>query len=171
MDNAGVVGIGTGILDSGLTVSETFANALPTHRHIFHPKLHSYALFSKIANTAPGSLGIFTYDLLKNSTNESTERIVIMYKVLSNLNLKSNAYALGVFSVATECDRHLFHEMSKSTNTTFVRGLAKGPSLAYKSGTVTIRATVSNCYTPVMKVQVSEELSCLPSEQSSVSSA
>lgn len=113
------------------------------------------ALFSKIANTARGTVGIFTYDLLNNSTKECTEKIAVMYKVPFDLNLKSNAYALGVFGISTQCNQDLFREMSKNTNTTFVRGKAKGPSLTHKSDTVTIMATMSDCHQPVMRVQVS----------------
>lgn len=114
------------------------------------------AMFSKTPNTARGSVGIFTYDLLNIPTNESTEKIAIMYNVPFDLNLKSNAYALGVFNISTECNRHLFREMSKKTNPKFIKGKAKGPSLTHKSDSVTIRATMSNCSTPVMKVQVSD---------------
>lgn len=120
------------------------------------PSVTSSALFSKIANAAGGSVGVFTLDLCHNSTKESTEKLAVMYKVPFDLNLKSNAYAVGVFDIGTACDRNLFREMAKNTNTRFVSGKAKGPSLTYKSDTVTIMATMSDCNQPIMRVTVSE---------------
>lgn len=120
------------------------------------PSATGDATFSKTPNTARGSVGIFTYDLLNNTTNKSTEKMAVMYNVPFNLNLKSNAYALGVFDVSSECDRHLFQEMSKKTSPKFIKGKAKGPSLTHKSESVNIRATMCDCSTPVIKIQVSD---------------
>lgn len=114
------------------------------------------ALFAKTPYTARGSHGIVTYDLVHNSTGTATEQMAVMFKVPFDLNLKSNAYAVGVFDVSTECDHDLYREMSKKMETTFVRGKAKGPHLTYESQDVTIVATMSNCYQPVMKVHVSD---------------
>ncbi|XP_078017569.1 uncharacterized protein LOC144458616 [Epinephelus lanceolatus] len=120
------------------------------------PSATGEAKFAKIPKKACGSVGIFTFDLFNNATKQCTEKIAVMYKVPFNLKAKSNAYAVGVFDINTECNNELFFEMSKKTNTTFVRGLAKGPSLTHKGDTVTIAATMSDCHTPYMKVEVRE---------------
>ncbi|XP_029292955.1 uncharacterized protein LOC115011852 [Cottoperca gobio] len=113
-------------------------------------------MFTKTPYAARGSVGIFTYDLLNCCDQAATEQIVVMFKVPFDLNLRSNMYAVGVFDISIECDRNLFREMAKNRETTFVRGKAKGPVLTHKGYNVTITAAMSNCYTPVMKVQVSD---------------
>uniref|UniRef100_A0A8P4JX45 Uncharacterized protein n=1 Tax=Dicentrarchus labrax TaxID=13489 RepID=A0A8P4JX45_DICLA len=121
------------------------------------PNSTGEALFAKTPNTAQGSVGILTYDLLNNTTKTSSNKMAVLYQVPFNLKLKSKMYAVGIFDISTECNRDLFREMSKNTNTTFVRGKAKGPSLTHKSQNVTIMAAMSNCHEPVMKVQVSDD--------------
>uniref|UniRef100_A0A3B4A5R2 DELTA-sagatoxin-Srs1a n=1 Tax=Periophthalmus magnuspinnatus TaxID=409849 RepID=A0A3B4A5R2_9GOBI len=113
-------------------------------------------LFKKTPNTARGAVGVFTYDLYNNSSGQCVGRMAVMYKVPFNLNMKQNACALGVVDVSTECDKHLFRRMSKGTDQDFSREKGKGPSLTHSGDFVTIRANMSDCYTPTIKIQVSE---------------
>lgn len=114
------------------------------------------ALFNKVPNRAAGAVGIFTYDLLDNSTKSSSKKMVVLFRVPFNLKQTPNTYAVGVLDISKECNQELFHEMSKSSNATFVRGPAKGPSLTYTGQDITIMATMSNCYEPVIKVELSD---------------
>lgn len=106
------------------------------------------ALFSKTPNTARGSVGVFTYDLLQNGTNQHAEKIAVMFSVPYDFNLHSNWYAV--------CDYDLHCEMYYQSDKTFIRGKASGQGLTYKGDQVTIMATMSDTYQPVMKVQVSK---------------
>lgn len=110
------------------------------------------AQFVKRSSRLKGAVSIITYDLCNSSSKEAAAKIAIMSKV--PLKQKPNQCGLGVFDIGTECNRDLFHEMSKNSGTTFVRGPAKGPNLTYKSESVTIMATMSKGITASVKVQV-----------------
>ena len=110
--------------------------------------------FTKTPNTACGSVGIFTYELLNTSTKDTTEQIAVLFKVPFDLNLKSNEFAVGVFDISRNCNHGLFQDMSKNKGNAFVRGKAKGSALTHKGQDFTVMATMSDCYTPVIRVQV-----------------
>lgn len=120
------------------------------------PTTTGEALFSRVPNKAGGAAGIFTYDLLDISTKTSSKKIAVLFKVPFNLKQTLNTYAVGVLDISEECNQELFNEMSKSSNATFVRGPAKGPSLSHTGQNVTIMATMSNCHESVIKVELSD---------------
>nr|XP_019960013.1 PREDICTED: DELTA-sagatoxin-Srs1a-like [Paralichthys olivaceus] len=110
--------------------------------------------FTKTPNTACGSVGIVTYDLLNTSTKDTTEQIAVLFKVPFDRNIKSNEFAVGVFDISRNCNHGLFQDMSKNKGKAFVRGKAKGGALTHKGQNVTVMATMSDCHTPVIRVQV-----------------
>lgn len=77
-----------------------------------------------------------------------------MFSVPYDFNFYSNWYAVGVFGLEKQCGKPLFEEMYNYAERGFVRGKAKGPSLTHRGGRVTMRATMSDSYQPVIKVQV-----------------
>ncbi|XP_036000945.1 uncharacterized protein LOC118565200 [Fundulus heteroclitus] len=114
------------------------------------------ALFAKVPLTGHGFSGIITYDLFNISTSKITEQMVVYFKVPYDLNLKANKYAVGVFDVCRGCNVNLHEEMAKKKDITFIRGKAKGPSLTHVSQDVTISATMSDSYSSVIKVSLSD---------------
>ncbi|KAK2833831.1 hypothetical protein Q5P01_017720 [Channa striata] len=111
-------------------------------------------LFIKTPHTARGSVGVFTYDLCKNSEHQNSGKMAVMFSNPYDFNLYANWFAVGVFDVDKRCDYDLYREMYYSEERGFVRGEAKCGSLTYESDVVTIRATMSDSYTPVVTVQV-----------------
>ncbi|KAM9392994.1 DELTA-sagatoxin-Srs1a-like [Pholidichthys leucotaenia] len=118
------------------------------------PLENGSALFTKTAHAACGAVGVFTYDLQQEPTKQNSGRVAVMFSVPYDFNLYSNWYAIGVFGMDKHCDQQLFDEMYKKSEKGFVRGKAKGPSLTYKGGWVTVMATMSDSCQPVLKVQI-----------------
>ena len=110
--------------------------------------------FSKTPNTACGSVGVLTYDLLEEDTDQPTEKIAVMFSVPYDFNMYSNWYAVGIFEKSKECDHDLFNDMYYNTSPSFVRGKANSPALIQEGDRVKVMATMSDSYQPVMKVQV-----------------
>lgn len=113
-------------------------------------------MFTKNLNKANGSAGICTYDLLDISTQNSSSKVAVLFKVPLNQKRTPCTYAVGIVDASKECNLDLFDEMSKDTNATFVRGEAKGPGLTHVGQNVTITATMSHRKKAVMKVDLSD---------------
>ncbi|MEQ2211180.1 hypothetical protein XENOCAPTIV_000646 [Xenoophorus captivus] len=113
------------------------------------------ALFAKTTLTGHGFSGIITYDLLNSTTGKTTEQMAVFFKVPYDLNLKANEYAVGVFDICKGCHVNLHEEMANKMDNTFIRGQAMGPSMTHVSQDVTISATMSDSYSSVIKVNLS----------------
>ncbi|XP_067426789.1 DELTA-sagatoxin-Srs1a-like [Thunnus thynnus] len=117
------------------------------------PSESGSALFIKTHDTARGSVGVFTYDLLNGCTKQLDGKIAVMFDNPYDFSLYYNSCAVGVFDMAKKCDRDLHHQMAKETEEGFVRRKAADGTLTY-SKLVTIRASMSDTCQPDIKVQV-----------------
>ncbi|CAL8243559.1 unnamed protein product [Lota lota] len=120
-----------------------------------NPATRNKALFAKTPHTARGTVGVFTYDLCKTGSI-ATEKIAVMFSVPYDFNLYSNWYAVGVFSCTKSCDYDLYCEMYYNNESGFVRGKAADGSLQYKQRDVVIKASMSDTYTPYLKLKVKQ---------------
>ncbi|XP_078140773.1 DELTA-thalatoxin-Avl1a-like [Centroberyx gerrardi] len=122
------------------------------------PSASATSLFTKTTFSLRGAVGVFTYDLHNNRTNKSTDKIAVMFSVPFDYTLYSNWYAVGIFDLSKSCDEKLFCEMySNVEQRCFIRGKAGDSGLTYKNHDITIEATMTDTYEPVMKVQVNDK--------------
>ncbi|XP_027898389.1 DELTA-sagatoxin-Srs1a-like [Xiphophorus couchianus] len=112
------------------------------------------ALFIKKVYTTSGSSGIFTYDIVHESSKECKGRLAVMFAVPYDFNIFYNWYAVGIFSKDKQCNDDLYNEMYYGVQDRFIRGKAKGPSLTHKEGEVTIRASMSDSFKPILKLEL-----------------
>jgi hypothetical protein len=118
-----------------------------------NPVTRDNAVFAKTGNTARGSVGVFTYDLSLNGS-DSTKKMAVMFSVPYDFNLYSNWHAVGVFDSNQICDYELYSEMYYKDNSDFVRGKAADGSLKYEHRDVVIHASMSDNYTPYLRLTV-----------------
>ncbi|KAK0139188.1 DELTA-sagatoxin-Srs1a [Merluccius polli] len=104
-----------------------------------------------------GAAGVFTYDLV-NIDSKTTSKMAVMFSVPFDFNIFSNWFAVGVFTNVTKCDDDLFNVMYSAQQWCFVRNEAKDGNLTYKHGDVVIEASMSDTYTPKLKLTVKQEV-------------
>uniref|UniRef100_A0A673A707 Uncharacterized protein n=2 Tax=Sphaeramia orbicularis TaxID=375764 RepID=A0A673A707_9TELE len=109
-------------------------------------------VFVKTSYTACGSVGVITYDLQRQDTGQ-TEKIALMFSVPFNFNFYSNLYAVGIFDENTPCNYDLYKKMYYDSGP-FIRGKARDGEIRYGDSDVNVIATMSDEYTPVIKLQI-----------------
>uniref|UniRef100_A0A672FHB5 Uncharacterized protein n=1 Tax=Salarias fasciatus TaxID=181472 RepID=A0A672FHB5_SALFA len=114
------------------------------------------ALFIKTPDTARGAIAVITYDLLNNDSNQTIEKIAVMFSNPYDLKAHSNLFAVGILDNSRECDKLLYDEMETGTGNFFVRRKTDGNVLSYRGKRVTIQATMSDSPQPAMKVELRE---------------
>uniref|UniRef100_A0A669C860 Uncharacterized protein n=1 Tax=Oreochromis niloticus TaxID=8128 RepID=A0A669C860_ORENI len=127
-------------------------NPLPP---MLQPHEEGKALFIKTRDTACGSVAVFTYDLKDGSTQRG--RVAVMFSVPYNFGWYKNLYAVGIFDVGKACDKYLYKTMYYEEGHMFKRGPAKGNSLTQEGHYVTITASMSDAYQPILKVDICEK--------------
>ncbi|MGH0166416.1 UNVERIFIED_CONTAM: hypothetical protein FKN15_050767 [Acipenser sinensis] len=108
--------------------------------------------FSKTSDTARGSVGVLTYDVIKN--NDAVECIAVMFSVPYDYNWYENWFAIGSFSVGTSCDNNLYNQMYHKEEKGFIRKQAKAGLIEFTGEAVEIKATMSPASRSIMKIEV-----------------
>uniref|UniRef100_A0A3P9P7W2 DELTA-sagatoxin-Srs1a-like n=1 Tax=Poecilia reticulata TaxID=8081 RepID=A0A3P9P7W2_POERE len=121
------------------------------------PSESGTALFSKKTLAASGSVGVFTYDILQEASKEACGRVAVMFAVPFDFNIYYNWYAVGIFDQNKMCNEDLYMEMYYGVQHNFIRGKANGPSLTHSNGQVTIRASMSDSFQPVLKLELCDK--------------
>uniref|UniRef100_A0A672Y9N7 Uncharacterized protein n=1 Tax=Sphaeramia orbicularis TaxID=375764 RepID=A0A672Y9N7_9TELE len=109
-------------------------------------------VFVKTCWATSGSVGVITYDIKKEGSGE-TKRLAVMYHVPYSFIAYSNWFAVGIFDRFTPCNQHLFNKMYYDSGP-FTRGKASDGQITYKSDGITLKATMSDEYTPTIKLQI-----------------
>lgn len=121
------------------------------------PSESGTARFSKKAFAASGSVGVFTYDILQESSKETRGRVAVMFSVPFDFSVYYNWYAVGIFDQSKTCNEDLYMEMYYGVQQNFIRGKANGRSLTHSNGQVTIRASMSDSFQPVLKLELCDK--------------
>ena len=124
---------------------------------VIKPGANESSLFAKTPCLLRGVVGVFTYDLSLYGTLTS-DKMAVMFSVPFNFSVYENWFAVGVFNRKKKCDYDLYYEMYYNNESSFVRGKAKDGALTYAHGKVVIKAWMSDTYTPLLKVIVSDTM-------------
>ncbi|KAK6471279.1 DELTA-stichotoxin-Hcr4a-like [Huso huso] len=114
--------------------------------------------FSKTSYTARGSVGVLTYDVIKN--NDPVECIAMMFSVPFDYNWYKNWFAIGSFSVEKTCDHALYNRMYHKGEKGFIRRQATDGIIEFTGKAVVIKATMSAAGRSIMKIEVWNKRTC-----------
>lgn len=117
------------------------------------PDADGSAQFAKIAGTATGSVGVFTYDMTRDEENK---KMAIMWSVPFDYNVYSNWYAMGIYDDSNRtCDSLLFKEMYYHKNSqSFSRYQSDNRSETYQRDNVRIKCKMTNCCEPTLIIDI-----------------
>ncbi|XP_071341637.1 DELTA-thalatoxin-Avl1a-like [Trachinotus anak] len=118
------------------------------------PSESGSGLFIKTPNAACGAVGVFMYELCNESTHQYKGKLGVMFCNPYDFNLFDNWYAVGIFDMDKSCDKGLYEEMYYYTESGFVRRKASDPAVTYTDRGVTINASMSDSYEPVIKINL-----------------
>lgn len=116
------------------------------------PDEEGSAQFAKIAGTTCGSVGVFTYNMMRKE--ENTKKMAIMWSVPFDYNFYSNWYAVGIYNTAKPCDSKLYREMYYEDDKQFYRYQADSKSETYRQGDVVIKCKMTNCCEPTVIIDI-----------------
>ena len=109
--------------------------------------------FRKTANTAKGAVGVFTYDLVNTRTHRVDKKLAILFSVPYDHNFHSNWFAAGFFPRWKSCNYNLYVQMYYRSQYGFARRKG-GNHLTHRDRGFTVKATMTNTFTPHMLVDV-----------------
>ena len=120
------------------------------------PGTRDNAGFVKTPHTACGTVGVFTYDL-SLSGSDPIEKMALMFSVPYDYTYFENWFAVGVFSSNKICNYDLYYEMYYNNHSDFVRGRAADGIIKYIHGDFVIKVSMSDSYTPYMRLKVKQK--------------
>lgn len=119
------------------------------------PYSEGSALFVKTRDTACGSVGVFTYNLHKDTLDK---KMAVMFSVPYDYNLHSNLYAVGIFDMDINCDYNLYKDMYYSQGKRwFDRVNADARSHVYTKDDITIKCKMTDCHEPTLIIDVKND--------------
>lgn len=114
--------------------------------------------FSKHPGQFTGTVGVFTYDVIKKGVNDHNEKIAIMFSVPHSYTMYKNWVAVGIYDKARETDESLYKEMYNNKEmTNFTRREADGCNVTFEGNSLDVMCTMSPLGRAIMKVEVWEK--------------
>ncbi|XP_059895051.1 bryoporin-like [Gadus macrocephalus] len=115
--------------------------------------------FDKDDNSATGAVGLLTYDLFHMRDRTAAHRAALMFSVPFDHNLYKNRLAVGVVEASRACDKALYETMYGGKDLSMCASSeADGSGMAYKTGQVELRATMSSIGKAIVKVELYDKM-------------
>ncbi|XP_039621345.1 DELTA-sagatoxin-Srs1a-like [Polypterus senegalus] len=120
------------------------------------PRCREACSFSKMGNTACGSVGVMTYDISASPRQSGHMKLAIMFSVPYDYTLYENWFAVGFYDLSKGCDHQLYHEMYHQVKPEFKRAKATQGTLSHHANGFDIKAAMSNASQSIMQVELWE---------------
>ncbi|XP_037610148.1 DELTA-sagatoxin-Srs1a-like [Sebastes umbrosus] len=115
--------------------------------------------FSKTSSKATGAVGVLTYDLFCRGSNNSKEKLAIMFSVPYDYSMYKNWLALAIYDQSKETNEKLYKEMYYDKEPHgFVREEVKGSGLTFEGTNLDVKATMSPMGRAILKVELWDKL-------------